>query len=76
MTEEVSQAVALLEKQGAIVILPDNTRQTREALHKALDMRVAMFIASAPLGNSPLLSRTSVMDFVIWSHANLEAGGQ
>lgn len=56
----------------ALVIAPGNGRQTREALHKAFDALVAMYIGASPLGTS--LRGTSVMDLIEWSHANLDAG--
>lgn len=50
----------------AIVIYPGTSKETREGLHRALDVLVAMFIARQPLGQG-LPSRTSVMELMTWS---------
>lgn len=71
MNQQMSEAVALLESEGAIVILPGRARQTREGLHKALDALVAMHIGASPLGTS--LRKTSVMELMEWSFAHLNA---
>lgn len=58
---------------AALVVPPGHSAETLNGLHRALDVLVALFIARAPLGTSPLLTRTSVMDLMQWSHANLSA---
>lgn len=64
--------------QGAIIIPPGRGKATREGLHKALDCIVAAWVGTwrPPLDERHSLTKTSIMDLMLWAAAwkNAEGG--